>query len=386
MAWRERNVDEERVRFVILASRKEKPFSELCREFEISRPTGYLWLARYREGGAKLVLEQRSRRPLRSPRQTAAAIEQVVAALRRQRPDWGAAKLEDQMRCEHPELLCPSVPTLHRILLRNNLVAPQDRHQQATKRFERSQPNELWQMDFKGPQGNQRMGPLSVLDDHSRYLLVLRALNGVAGEPVRRCLEETFERVGLPEGMLMDHGTPWWNARGPWGWTEFSVWLMQQGIRIHLSGIRHPQTQGKVERMHRALKAAAAKRNAPFEQQAWLDEFREEYNTLRPHAALQMQTPATRWHPSPRPFQPNPRAWEYPPGCVVARLGSVGQLHWRGHRFEISYALKNQLVGIEQIADSAIVYFCNTPLRELDPVAATSTALPLSPFPNAATP
>lgn len=380
MPWREIGVEEERLRFVILANRRGSGFSALCREFGISRPTGYKWLERYREEGAGEVLRERSRRPLGSPRQTVAVVEEAVVELRRQRPDWGARKLVREFQRQHPELACPSVATLHRILLRAGLVAAEDRHRAAVLRFERQEPNELWQMDFKGPQEGQFVGPLSVLDDHSRYLLALRQLPSTRREGVRDCLREVFEQAGLPDAMLMDHGTPWWNARGPWGWSDLTVWLMRQGIRMHFSGIGHPQTQGKIERMHRSLKAATRKRGAQLGEQAWLEEFRTEYNTLRPHEALDMEPPASRWRPSARAYQAQPREWEYPAGSLVVQLGERGQLHWRGRQWAVSYALKNQLVGVEEMGEGAVVYFCNTPLRHLDLRAGKAWPLPVDPF------
>jgi transposase InsO family protein len=141
--------------------------------------------------------------------------------------------------------------TIHRILVRHDLVREQDRHHHALARFERSAPNELWQMDFKGPKlWHQPVGPLSVLDDHSRYLLVLQAVGSTHAGVVREQLEGAFTHGGVPEGRLMDHGIPWWSAQAPGGATHLSLWLMRQGIRLHWSRIRHPQTQGKVERFH----------------------------------------------------------------------------------------------------------------------------------------
>jgi hypothetical protein len=150
-------------------------------------------------------------------------------------------------------------------------------------------------------------------------VLALRHLENGRVEAVQDCLRQTFESSGLPDAMLMDHGTPWWNANSPWGWTELTVGLMRQGIRIYLSGIRHPQTQGKVERMHGVLHTAIRKRKADADQQLWLDEFREEYNTLRPHESLGMKTPACFWTPSLRAWQADPPEWEYPASMKVVR-------------------------------------------------------------------
>jgi transposase InsO family protein len=262
MAWGTVNVDEQRMRFVVLAGRREKTMQQLCAEFEITRPTGYEWLRRYQRGGMAGVVEK-SRRPQHSPSRTEEAIQQRVVELRQQRPDWGARKIRVLLEWDGVKL--PAV-TIHRILLRHDLVRVQDRHRPAVQRFERVAPNQMWQMDFKGPVGwNAPMGPLSVLDDHSRYAIALGQTGSTQAEPVRERLEEAFERCGMPEEMLMDHGTPWWNMRAPSGKTWLTVWLMKQGIQLHFSGYRHPQTQGTVERFHGSLEAARRRRGwTPF--------------------------------------------------------------------------------------------------------------------------
>jgi transposase InsO family protein len=318
---------------------------------------------------------ERSRRPAESPRQTAVEKEQAVVELRRKYPDWGAAKLARVLRGQEPVLeLQPR--TVHRILDRRGLIAPEDRRRPAVKRFERSEPNELWQMDFKGPQGfntGSPVGPLSVLDDHSRYLLLLRHLGSTRLTGVQDSLTETFQSFGMPESMLMDHGIPWWNSASPWGLTELSIWIMRLGIRLIYSGIRHPQTQGKVERMHGALQRAVRKRKTDPADQNWLNMFREEYNNVRPHEALSMATPASIWKPSSRAFPEQLKDWEYSPNVTCLRLGGDGQLGWCGRRWEISNALRRQLVGIEKIGQRAIVYFCRTPIRELNLSDGTAT-------------
>ena len=304
----------------------------------------------------------------------------AVIALRQQWPDWGAKKLHPKLVQLKPELARIAVSTVHRILVRNGLVANQDRHRPALGRFERSAPNELWQMDFKGPLGfNKGVGPLSILDDHSRYLLALRHLGNTQAEGVRKTLEQTFAAHGLPETMLVDHGIPWWNSASAWGWSGLTVWIMRQGIRMVFSGVRHPQTQGKVERMHGALEAAVRKRQGRPAEQTWLDQFRLEYNTVRPHEALQMQTPETRWKPSPRPYQPDPPPFLYPSGMETVRLSGQGQLNWRGRRWDISRALRNQIVGLQIIGDRVLVFFYSTALRELHLSSAASLVLPAQP-------
>jgi transposase InsO family protein len=358
------DVREQRVSFVVTASRGEKPFNALCQEFGISRPTGYLWLSRYQEGGLVRIAE-RSRRPFRSPDRTAPGVEEEVVALRQRFPDWGARKLQVLLRQGGMEL---ARSTIHRVLLRHGLIHEHDRHSPAPARFERSIPNELWQMDFKGPmQRGDSLGPLSVIDDHSRYLVVLKHVASTNGGLVREHLEGAFRDCGLPDAMLMDHGIPWWSAQSPHGFTKLSLWLMQHGISLHRGRIRHPQTQGKVERFHGELQRAVECRHpVAQDMQAWLDDFRWEHNHLRPHEALGMETPASHWRPSQRRYDPNPSAWEYPPGSRVLKIDSYGKIKLHGEHWLVSRALIGQRVRLVTIEQRVLVYYCRSLVRELD--------------------
>jgi transposase InsO family protein len=374
MAWGTVNVDEQRMKFVVSADRREKTMRELCAEFEISRPTGYEWLRRFKAGGIKGVAEK-SRRPLNSPEKTSAEIEERVVELRTQRPDWGARKLQYLLTQE--KIYLPVI-TVHRILLRHGLVRPQDRFRTATQRFERRAPNQLWQMDFKSPVGwGASAGPLSLLDDHSRYVIDLYGTWSTKATPVKQRLIEAFESCGVPDEMLMDHGTPWWNMKSPAGWTWLSVWIMRQGIQLHFSGYRHPQTQGKVERFHGSLAAAMNRRGIPVgsERQLWLDEFRHEYNFVRPHEALGMKTPAAVWSKSSRRYVANPPVWEYETGAEVRKLSTQGQLQVAKRRWDISRALAGEWVKVVRVDGRALVYYCRSLVRELDLVTQRSTAV-----------
>jgi transposase InsO family protein len=347
------------VEFVVRASRGES-LSSLCREYEISRPTGYLWLKRFGEQGVAGV-EEHSRRPHLSPRRTGAEIEARIVALRRQRPDWGARKLA--VLLEREGIVLPVI-TVHRVLVRHDLVLDRESRRQATGRFEREQPNQLWQMDFKGQKGTgAAIGPLSLLDDHSRYLVALEQTGTTRSEAVRERLEGSFRSSGLPDALLMDHGVPWWNARSPNGWTQLMVWLMKQGVRCHFSGVRHPQTQGKVERFH-----------------GWLDNFRHEYNQLRPHEALGMRTPASLWRPSARTYDPNPQAWDYGTGAELRKVGGQGHIYIGDRRWRVSQALASHTVRLERIDQRVLVYFCRTLVQEIDLSGERSTAVERSPL------
>lgn len=375
MIWKAGDVSEQRLRFAIRADSGQEEMKALCEEFDISRPTGYLWLKRYRSCERLQELAEVSRRPHRSPRQTARAVEERVVALRRQYPDWGALKLEELL--EREQILLPRI-TIHRILLRHGLVREQDRHRSATQRFEREEPNQLWQMDFKGmPASRPGCLPLVILDDHSRYLAGLFGTTGTKADQVQVHLTTVFRRDGLPDGMLMDHGTPWWNMQSASGWTWLTVWLMQQGIRIYLSGYRHPQTQGKIERCNGSLEAAMVKRPKPEGQswQTWLDEYRQEYNHVRPHEALQMEVPAQRWKPSARIFQEQPKPWEYSDPARVRRVRESGAVSFQGQNYFVSRALIGQPVQIEFLENRAIIWFCRTMVREIDLTNGTSYAV-----------
>ena len=364
------DVQDQRVRFVVEALAGSKPVSQLCAEFGISRPTGYLWLERYRARGIAGIAE-RSRRPLHSPEKTSDALEEQVAVLRQCYPDWGARKIAVLLRRQG--ILLPS-STIHRILLRRGLVREVDRHRPAVHRFQREQPNELWQMDFKGPKNWPKSSTaLSVIDDHSRYLIALEATARPEGTLVRGHLERAFIDCGLPDAMLMDHGIPWWNHQSFGGSTQLSLWLMRQGIRLCFSGIRHPQTQGKVERFHGSLERALNHRGVPAENhQQWLDAFRREHNHIRPHEALGMQTPASRWQPSPRRYNPTPPAWEYPQGAWTLKIDSHGTIDIHEQSYRIAKSLIGERVRIVEAEQRLLVYYCNTLIRELDPATKRS--------------
>jgi transposase InsO family protein len=371
MAWKTVDIQEQRIRFVVAAAQRVQPFSSLCSEFGISRPTGYLWLHRYQVSGLSGIAE-RSRKPRSSPQRTNTWLEQHVIRVRLRYPDWGARKLRVVLSREGVEL---PRSTIHRILLRHDLVRDEDRRPPALQRFQRKQPNELWQMDFKGPKGwPQPVGPLSVLDDHSRYLIALAANGTTQGEPVRQQLEEAFQRCGVPEEMLMDHGSPWWGHLAPLGYTHLALWLMRQGIRLHWSRIRHPQTQGKVERFHGSLQRALTRRGIPRQDlQAWLDDYRWEHNHVRPHEALNMKTPASVWTRSPRRYDSHPPRWEYPLGAKVLKVSSEGQVKIKGHKWKISKALSGEWVQLVLVERRWLVFYCATLLREIDPAAQCST-------------
>ena len=373
MPFRAMDLREQRVQFVVAAIRKEKPFRILYKEFGVSGPTGRLWVKRYIEQGVEGIAE-RSRRPHHSPRKTSDNIERQVVEMRERFPDWGARKLQHQLQQLRVKV---TVSTVHRILLRHGMVADEDRHRSAPQRFERATPNELWQMDFKSPiRWGTPVGPLSVLDDHSRYVVILHAIGHARGDLVRTKLEHAFEQSGVPQGMLMDHGSPWWSTTSPLGATNLSLWLMRQGIRLHWSGFRHPQTQGKVERFHGSLQRALERRGTrDMTPQAWLDAYRWEHNHVRPHEALGMKTPASVWRPSNKPYDPHPPRWEYPEKAHVLKVDCQGKITLSGRNWKIGKAFIGEWVQVVSVESRRQIYYCSTMIRELDLESQRATAV-----------
>lgn len=366
MPWQTMQRDEQRMQFVIRASSGKERLAALCREFRISRPTGYLWRRRYESSRTLTELEEHSRRPHSSPSRTAVSKEQRVVALRQQ-TGWGARKLRVLLGEEGISL---PVRTIHRVLERNDLLS-EEVHGPAPGHFERSEPNELWQMDCKGkyPLEDGECHPLSILDDHSRYAVGLYALPGLDGERAQGCLVETFRQYGLPQAMLMDRGSMWWTAFNGWGLTRLSVRLIEQGIGLLYGRICHPQTQGKVERFHRTLGVELRHRGVPRRFAEWpatLVEVRSIYNECRPHEALDMERPAQRYRPSSRHYAEQVKEWEYPTGSDVRRLNSQGMLTEQGQRWFVCGALADRLVRVERFDGKLLVSYRHMYIREVD--------------------
>lgn len=367
MPWARTDVGEQRVKFVVRAMSGQERLAALCREFGISRPTGYRWWRRAQQAGSLTAVVERSRRPWCSPRQTARENEEQVVALRR-RYGWGAKKIAVLLREQGVPL---TVTTINRVLQRRGMVAQEDGSGLALKRFERATPNELWQMDGKGEYraGDGTCYPLSILDDHSRYAVGLYGLSAFNAEQVYPCLVRTFERWGLPQAMLMDRGSVWWSTTNGYGLTWVSVRLIEQGIGLHYGRVRHPQTQGKVERFHRTLEEAMQHRGRPQRLAEWpaaLEEFRQTYNERRPHEALGMQRPVERYRPSERSYQAQPCAWEYAEGSTVRRLNPAGCLYWQGKNWFVCEALAGRWVRIEEVAGLLLVSYRHMYVREID--------------------
>lgn len=371
MPWRERTCMSERREFVVFAGQAEANISALCRQYGISRKTGYKWLRRSQQDEAGQLVEG-SRRPLRSPRQTPAEVQARVCALREEHPAWGGRKLHHVLRREGVEQL-PAPSTITSILSRNGLLRPDRRLERDWQRFEAEAPNALWQMDFKGPIATQAGAcyVLTVLDDHSRFSIRLAVCATQQRETVQTELIGAFERYGLPERMLMDNGPPWGSGYTGQPFTRLAAWLIRHGVSVSHGRPYHPQTQGKDERFHRtlALEVIASRpvwHDAP-QFQADCDAWREVYNLRRPHEALANEPPASRYRPSARPYTSQLPAIEYAPDDVVRWVQQKGLVSFRGRRFLVSRAFVGEPVALRPVGDGVWdVYYCYQPVGRLD--------------------
>jgi len=344
-------VSDQREEFLGLARQPDRNFADLCRRFGISRKTGYKWLLRPNA-------HDLSRRPRSSPTRTAKALEEKVVELRGEHPAWGGRKLAHVLRRDHSIELAPS--TVTSVLHRHGLIHPDDSAAHtAWHRFEHAQPNDLWQIDFKGDFAldEGRCHPLTVIDDHSRFNIVLTAMSGQTRELVQPALTRAFQRYGLPERINADNGPPWGSGGG--GITGLCVWLVRLGVTVSNSRPYHPQTNGKDERFHRTLLAeAVAGRHFTdlAAVQLCFDQWRTVYNVKRPHQALCMQTPVERYRPSRRPMPKTVPAPQYGLNDQVRSVHSGGFVKFKGKEFRTSQALHGELVALRPVDDQDGVY------------------------------
>jgi len=353
MPWLETDVRDQRIQFVITARRPGANVSAVCRAFGISRKTGYKWLQREADAGSVAALTERSRRPHHSPMRTEVTTMTRVRELR-QAFGWGGDKLAVLLAAEGIAL---APRTIDRIIQREGLTRERAVVGAAPHRFEHAAPNDLWQLDAKGPypvRDGGRCHALSVVDDHSRFAVGLAALPTVATATVEPVLRACFETYGVPRAMLMDHGSPWWSTASHDGLTRLTVGLLKQGIRLVYGAVRHPQTQGKVERFHRTLGDHLRWVGVPTTLRDFsraFTRFREEYNHVRPHEALGMRPPADRFVASRRAYQPQPPRWEYPGGTTIRRVQRNGMVHYNAALYYVSEALFGEDIGCVPMAD-----------------------------------
>lgn len=361
MPWQEDTRMSLRKEFVHLSQRESLSFAELCRRFGISRKTGYKWLNRANTCSDEDFSDQ-TRRPHYYPTQTPQEIERQVVALRQQHPAWGGRKIGHVLR-RRGLAATPAPSTITHILRRHHLLQPRERGQgRPYQRFEHEAPNQLWQMDFKGHFQTDagRCDPLTIIDDHSRYNMILKAMTGQSTLPVKDALTAVFRRYGLPLRMNMDNGQPWGSPRSiNHGLSTLSVWLIRLGIRISFSRPAHPQTNGKDERFHRSLKAEVL-HNRRFENlrqvQQRFDHWRGIYNHERPHEGIGMAVPADRYRPSSTPFPELLPAIEYGPDDLIRMVQRHGRVSFKGYWILASKGLRGQPIAFRPVPQQDGIY------------------------------
>ena len=373
MPWRSSSVPAQRLEFVRLAESGRVPFSELCHRFGIGRSTGYKWLERFNMEGP-VGLTDRPRRLKTSPGRTSNDVEALVCAVRRRFPAWGGRKIRGfLLRQGYTDV--PAASTITTILRRHGLME----HPVATKRdftrFERREPNELWGMDFKGDfalTGGGRCYPFGVIDDYSRYSLSLVACTNQRTATVKTHLTTAFTRYGLPRAMLMDNGPPWgYTPQHPWN--PLTVWMCDLGIDVIHTRPRHPQTNGKKERLHLTVDVEVLNTRPGWdsidEVQAAFDAWNPIYNHQRPHQALgETAVPADRYQPSPRPIPDTITEATYPDHWDIRTVSTNIRISYRGHLYRIGKPFRGLRVAIAPTTERDIyhVYYRHHHIKTLD--------------------
>lgn len=373
MAWQEVVTTMSfRREMVILANRANANIREIGRRYKVSAKTIYKWLKRYAKDGEE-GLRDISRRPHQSPKRCSKNVEAKVLKIRDAHPAWGARKIGVRLKTIG-EIAVPVDSTIHEILRRHERIDPEESAKHtAWQRFEHAAPNQLWQMDFKGwfTVGNRlQCHPLTIVDDHSRYAVCLEGCTNQRTETVRGHLTEKFRRYGLPERMTMDNGSPW-GGDAEHRYTPLTVWLIRLGIGVSHSRPYHPQTQGKDERFHRTLKVEVL-RGRNFRDMAQVqesfDEWRPIYNHERPHEAIGMAVPASRYQISSRSFPEILPPIEYAPGDEIRRVQDKGWVSYKGNRIVLSKAFRGYPVAFRPTVQEGIcdVYFCHHRIDQID--------------------
>ena len=367
MPWERRTVEDQRKEFAQAAMQCTN-FSKLCREFGIDRHTGYKWKERY---AASQPLTDRSRRPHTSPTRTPEEVEQLVLAVRADNPGWGAKTIHAVLTREgHKDLPC--VKTVNNILNRYGCISPEEsQKRQPYTRFEKDRCNIMWQTDFKGEfrmADSNYCYPLTILDDHSRFSLKIAPRLSTANVVVPAFFE-VFQEYGMPESILSDNGGQFAGFRK--GYTRFERWLMDLDILPVHGRIKHPQTQGKIERFHRTMKQELLDHTqiADIEDaQHKFADWREKYNNVRPHEALGMKTPGEVYGPSQRRYPEKIQRCEYGGEYHVIKVNSWGYVRFDKWQVYLSETMIGQHIEFRPSPDGETFIACyrNFKIAEFD--------------------
>jgi transposase InsO family protein len=373
MPWKEYSVMEERMRFVVRLLDGE-PMSEMCREFGISRKTGYKIFDRYRQNGLE-ALNDRSRRPVRYANQLPETVEHLIVRAKEDKPHWGARKIRELLvRRLAGDIRVPARSTIHAVLDRHGLVKRMGRPRRkatGTALSAGAYPNDLWCADFKGEfkLGNGRYCyPLTVTDHASRFLLLCEALESVREAPAISAFLQLFQERGLPAAIRSDNGVPFASPNGLYNLSKMAVWWLRLGIEIERIKPGHPQQNGRHERMHLTLKQEATRpAGANFlQQQDRFDAFVREFNDERPHQALGMKMPAEAYTPSLRPYHGIPEL-DYPLHDRDVIVTCCGRICMHRKKINVSTVLAGQRLGIKEVDEGIwLVSFMHYDLGYID--------------------
>ena len=368
MPWECRSVETIRKEFVAKAIMGEESISALCRQYGISRPTAYKWIERYRNGDN---MSDKSHEPVFKPLKTSPEKEYLIIETRINHPTWGARKIQRYLADRGFEDL-PAASTISDIIKRNGLVAVEETEKHtAWKRFEKENPNDLWQMDFKGHFGmldSNRCHPLTVLDDCARYSLCIDAKDNECWNGVKSSLERLFYENGKPVAILCDNGPAWRNCKQHH--SAFDLWMMQLDILPMHGRPLHPQTQGKEERFHRTMKKDLLERTAIRDlvhAQEAFDLFRYCYNNERPHEALNLDVPAKHYKPSKRIYIDKINEPEYDSGRQLRKVNFKGYVSIHRKRYYLSEVFIGKYLEISEKDNNRIsLNYGNFQIAEID--------------------
>ncbi len=373
MPWKDCSVMDERLRFVSRLLEGEG-MSEVCREFGISRKTGYKIFDRYKESGLE-ALTDRTRRPVRYANQLPMQVEKLIVTCKREKPHWGARKIRELLvRRLDGDIRVPAKSTIHAVLHRHGLVKTPGRPRrraQGTGLSAGLSPNDLWCADFKGEfkLGDGRYCyPLTVTDHASRFLLLCEALESTREAPVISAFEQLFRERGLPSSMRSDNGVPFASPNGLFNLSKLSVWWLRLGIAIERIKPGHPQQNGRHERMHLTLKQETTRPPGmnTLQQQASFDAFVAEFNSERPHEALAMKTPLDVYTASPRVYTGLPEL-SYPLHEREVLVTACGRICMHRKRVNVSTVLAGQKLGLKEVDDGIwLVSFMTYDLGYID--------------------
>ena len=347
---------DERLKFIARLLDGDK-MSVLCREFGISRKTGYKIRKRYNDFGLH-GLTDRSRRPYRQANQLPVQIEKQIVCLKRERPSWGAPKIRERMRRLYPDIHSPAVSTVHAVLDRHGLVKRRGRRRNkatGTALSPGSQPNDLWCADYKGEfklADKRYCYPLTITDHASRYVIACEALHTTKEVYAFTVFERAFKDFGMPRSIRTDNGVPFASPNALFNLSRLSVWWLRLGIQIERIKPGHPEQNGRHERMHLTLKLETTKPAGDnfLQQQARFDDFVDYFNNERPHQALDMQYPAERYTSSSRTYNGLPEL-DYPFHDKAATVTTCGRLCFNRQKINLSQVFAGQTVGIKQTDD-----------------------------------